>query len=215
MTAKIFKSAIDAFPNFDLSVAEHADKLRHWRAHMAKVEAEKGNDKIAPIDRHQPYERPRAHQLIEAAIDDKFNVAYEVVDDSAATLTAKKQMLIARVAQAEGEAMAAVLAPGKSRLYAMREARIQEEDAQRSALLVEQQKPGLIKRLTGGGSEFDIAAAVAEQRPSADTQFLQELQELRRRMKAIGLIAAQAMSDIEDLTLDTIEQWKMPDFSGV
>jgi len=215
MTAKIYKSAIDAFPNFDLAAAEHADKLRHWRAHMAKVEAEKGNDRIAPIDRHQPYERPRAHNLIEAAIDDKFNVAYEVIDDSSATLAAKKQQLIERVTGAEREAIAAVLPPGKSRLYMMREASIQEEDGARASLLAGQQKPGLIQRLTGGGGDFDLAAAVAEQRPAADTKFLQEMQELRRRVKAIDLIAAQAMHDVEDLTLDTIGQWKMPDFSGV
>lgn len=215
MTAKIYKSAIDAFANFDLEVAEHAARLRHWKEHMAIVESQKGKD-IPPIERYQEFDRPRAHELLEAAIDENFNVAYEVVDDSAATLAAKKRQLIARVQEAEGAAIIAIVPAGKQRLLAMRESQIQEEDNERGKLLMEQiEKPGLLKRMLGADGKVDIAASIAEQRPAADTAFLAEMKEVRRRIREIGLIAAQAMHDIEDLTLDNIEQWKLPDFSGV
>lgn len=216
MTAKIDKSAINAFPTrFDLVVAEHAGMLRHWREHMAQVEAQKGKD-VALIDRYQPFDRPRAPDLVESAINEKFEVDYEVVDDSVAVLELKKRELISRVQQLEGEAILAIVPAGKQRLMAMREEQIREADSALGAeLLAGAKKPGLIKRLLGDTETVDISASIEEIRPAADTEFLAELKEVRRRVRAINFIAAQAMHDIEDLTVDTVGQWKEPDFSGV
>lgn len=212
---KINKSAVEAFPQFDLVVAQHADALRQWRDREQKVAEQKGKD-VAPIDRFQSYDRPRAAPLVESAINEKFEVDYEVVDDSAALLPAKKAQLIARVQQLEGEAILAIVPAGKQRLMAMREGQIQEEDNDRGKLLMEQiDKPGLLKRMFGADGKIDLGAAIAEQRPAADTAFLEEVKEVRRRVYAINLIAAKAMHDIEDLTTDNIGQWKEPDFSGV
>lgn len=215
MTAKINKSAIDAIPQFDLIVAEHAEKLRHWRDHMAKVDEQKGNDRIPLIERYQPFDRPRASDLIESAINEKFDVDYESIDDSLAVLELKKRELIGRVQQLEAAAILAIVPAGKQRLMAMRESQVREDDNDRGKLLMEQaEKPGFLKRMFGDG-KIDLAAAIEEQRPPADTAFLAELKEVRRRIRDIGFIAAQAMHDIEDLTVDTVAQWKDPDFSGV
>lgn len=216
MTAKINKSTIDAFPaQFDLVVAEHAGLLRHWREHMARVEAQKDKD-VAPIDRFQPFERPRASDLVESAINEKFEADYEVIDDSATVIELKKRELIGRVQQLEGEAILAIVPAGKQRLMAMREEQIREADSALGAeLLAGAKKPGLIKRLLGDTETVDISASIEEIRPAADTEFLAELKEVRRRVRAINFIAAQAMHDIEDLTVDTVGQWKEPDFSGV
>lgn len=215
MTAKIFKSAVDAFPKFDLVAAEHAGALRHWREHMKRVEEDKARgDAVAPIDRHLAYDRPRAADLVESAINEDFDVDYEVIDDSAAVLEAKKRVLIARVQQLEGEAILMIVPAGKQRLMVLREEQIRQADAALATELAQNSKRGLLKRMVGGG-EVDIGDMVAEQRPAQDTAFLQQVQEVRRRIAAINLIAAQAMHDIEDLTVDSVGQWKNPDFSGV
>ena len=76
----------------------------------------------------------------------------------------------------------------------------------------------LVSGTADEADKADMTAAVAaalEQRPAEDTRHLAEQQERRDRIRAIEEIAAQAMHDIEDLTVDTIGSWKAPDFSGV
>lgn len=214
---KIPKSFLLANPQFDLQVAEHAEKLRQWREREAIVAAEKGNDRIPPIERHQPYDRPRAPDLIEAAIDENFQPSYEIEDDSEAALAQMKMQLLGRVAELERAAIAAIVPPGKVRLLHIREGKIAAEDAERVKLLMERRsKPGFLKKLIGGKEEeFDLKSAVEEHRPAADTKHLQEQRERRERIAAIQEVAAQAMHDIEDLTAETIGAWQDPDFSGV
>lgn len=219
MTAKISKTIVDNFPEFDRIVAEFAEQLRHWRDHQAiadQQEAEIAAGKeIPPIERYTRFDRPRAAQVVESAINEKFEPDYEVVEDPA-ELPRKKSALIARVQELEGAAVLAIVPAGKQRLMAMREEQIKEADNALGAELVAgAKKPGLIKRLLGDTETVDIGASIEELRPVPDTEFLAELKEVRRRVRAISLIAAQAMHDIEDLTADTIGQWKEPDFSGV
>lgn len=219
MTAKIKQSTVDSFRNFDLLVAEHAGALRHWRSHheaLKKQEADIAAGKtVKAIDRFQPFDRPRAADQIEAAINDKFEVDYEVVDDSNETLPLRKQALISRVLKLEGDAIVAIVPPGKQRLLTLQEAAIREaDDSRMSDLMKQSQNPGFLKRLFGEG-EIDFRAEVEKQRPAEDTAFLQNVQEIRRRLKQIEFMSAQAMAEIEDLTVDTIDGFQIPDFSGV
>jgi hypothetical protein len=131
-------------------------------------------------------------------------------------LRLQKNALLSRVAEIEAAAVAAIVAPGRRRLFNMREDQIRIADADRAAMLAEKRvKPGLLKKLTGAATEEDIAAAVAEQRPAEDTKHLAEQEERRRRVREVEQLAAQAMHDIEDLTAETIGSWQAPDFSGV
>lgn len=220
---KIKKTATLAFANFDLEVAEHAEKIRQWLAHMKRVAADKAKgDAVPPIERHQPYDRPRAPELIELAIDDAGNVAYELEDDSHVLLRQQKDSLIAQVGELEAAAINAIVPPGRRRLLNLREGKIAAADIERINLFTEKRrKPGLLKKLTGAADEAekaDMTAAVAaalEQRPAEDTRHLAAQEERRVRIRAIEEIAAQATHDIEDLTADTIGSWKAPDFSGV
>lgn len=219
---KIAKSFLKANPQFDVAVAEHAERVRHWRAHMKRVEEDKAKgDKVAPIDRHQPYDRPRAPDLVDSCVDENGKVSYELEDDSAEMLRQQKNQMIARVAELEAAAISAIVPPGRLRLLNLREGEIAAADSERAKMLIEgRKKPGLLKKLANsvaGGDEepFDLAAAIAEQRPEEDNLLLAEQAERRARVAAIEKIAAQAMHDIEDLTVDTVGQWKEPDFSGV
>lgn len=219
---KIRKSFLLANPRFDVEVAEYAERVRQWRAHMKRVEEDRAKgDKVAPIDRHQPYDRPRAPDLVDSCVDENGNVSYELEDDSAEMLRQQKDRLIARVAELEAAAIGAIVPRGRRRLFSLREGEIAAADNERARLLVERrQKPGFLKRLAksvAGGEEeqFDLAAAVAEQRPEEDSRHLAKQEERRARIAAIEKIAAQAMHDIEDLTAETIGSWKEPDFSGV
>lgn len=219
---RILKSATLSIPNFDVQVAEYAEQLRQWRAHMKRVEEDRAKgDAVRPIDRHHPFDRPRAAALIEAAVDEDGNVSYELEDDSAAILRQQKNALIGRVAELEASAIEGFLPPGRRRMFALRESQIAQADNERASMLLERRsKPGFLKKFTealGGepAPQFDLAAAVAEQRPAEDTQHLADQEGRRRRLREIEQIAAQAMHDIEDLTAETIGSWKAPDFSGV
>lgn len=219
---KIAKSFLQANPQFDLAVAEHAERVRLWRAHMKRVEEDKAKgDKVAPIDRHQPYDRPRAPDMVDSCVDENGKVSYELEDDSAEMLRQQKNWLIARVAELEAAAIGAIVPLGRQRLLNLRETEIATADHERAKLLIERrQKPGFLKKLAksvAGGEEetFDLAAAVAEQRSEEESRHLAEQAERRRRVAAIEKIAAQAMHDIEDLTAETVGSWKEPDFSGV
>lgn len=214
---KVLKTFLLANPRFDLEVSEYAEKVRLWRAHMKRVEEDRANEKLAPIDRHQPYDRPRASELVEHAVDGDGNISYEVEDDSETILMARKLQLFNVVHEELLKAQAAIAPPGKRQFFELRERKILDKDTElRMELLQNRSKPGFLKKMFGGKEEdFDLEAAVDEQRSDEDTAHLADQKARRARFAALEEIAARATHDIEDLTLDTIEQWKAPDFSGV
>lgn len=59
---------------------------------------------------------------------------------------------------------------------------------------------------------LDVAEAVNANRTEEDQNHLAFMKKSRVRLSAIELAAAQAHSDIEDLTLETIDAWKLPTF---
>ena len=59
---------------------------------------------------------------------------------------------------------------------------------------------------------FDANAEILKRRPPEDTKFIQQQIDLRNRISKISRAAAQMHSDIEDLTIDNIDSWKIPDF---
>jgi hypothetical protein len=56
----------------------------------------------------------------------------------------------------------------------------------------------------------DITAQVAASRSPADAQLLQDQESRRAKIDGIARAAAQAMSDIEDLTVDNVDSYQVP-----
>jgi hypothetical protein len=213
MTYRIAKSQI--FPGFEVAIAAHAKEMRDWRAHMIRVREDENNG-VTGIDRHVAHPRPGAHPLVEAAVNENDVADYEIVDDGPTPeqiLTSKKNNLMNDVSVAEASAIAAISPPlGKQRLLSMRENDIRVADGK---IMDEIQRPGLLAAAAvavGISKPVDTMAEVLRRRPAEDTKFLEEQADRRERTSKINRAAAQMHSDIEDLTLETIDAWKMPPF---
>jgi hypothetical protein len=214
MTVKILKSQI---PNgFEVAVAAFAKEMKDWRA-QEKIATDHDNRKdIKPIDRYVHRKRPSASHLVESAVNENDEADYLIVDDGPTPqqlLRSKKDLLLVQTSEAEQQAILAIAPYSKQRLMSFREADIRKAD---KAFLDTLQKPGLIAKAAsavGITQPIDFAAAVEKQRPAQDTEFLATQAANRLKIEAIQRAAAQAHSDIEDLTLDNIDAWKMPDFT--
>lgn len=218
MTVRILKSAITGIEDFPAQAAKHAVEMKEWRAHMARVKADEANPDIAAIDRHWPVRQPDPHPVIAAAVNEKDEMDYELVDDGPTpdqVLRAKKNKLIDLVGAAEHAAVDAILPRGRVRLYGMREDKIRKRD---NALMVDLAGPATvaktIKSVVGLGPKMkDLEAEAARQRPADDTLHLEQQQQRREAIEKIRERGAIAHSAIEDLTLETIDDYQLPDFT--
>jgi hypothetical protein len=213
MKHKIPASAI-AGTNFAVAAASHATEMKAWRAHMERVKQDEKND--VPIERrHVAYPRPRAHPLVERALDENDEVSFEVVEDgpsAAEQLAARKAELLSEVTNAENKAIDAIVPPGKRRLLNLRESEIRAADQAKMVALIASNS-GVLKKLMGNSmSPADISARIEADRPEDDTALLKAQEDRRARLEAIERAAAQAHHDIEDLTAETIGSWKFPTF---
>jgi hypothetical protein len=170
---------------FEQAVAEHANKL-------------------AAFNRVTGTPRPVAHPLIEASVKrivhpknkklpDDFVVDYVLVDDSPPepaplNLQDRKSVLMAELRAAEMAAKEAVFPQRKHRLLHI------------------QATMALGKREVVNG-KWDNSKLSAE-----ELGYAEKAQEVQTKYAAIELVAAQAESDIEDLTDDTIDKWQVPNF---
>lgn len=218
MTVKILKSQVS--PGFELAVADFAQAMRDWRAHMKRVEADKKNG-VEGIEKHEPYARPYAPELIDAAVDEEGNPDYEIVDDGPTPeqiLIAKKSALFSEVLQAEAAAAEKIVPSAKRRLFNLQESSIYEADTKLAADL-KKKKKGRIAKVWDAALGKDVDAVVIEekeiraQRPAKDTAHLDAQAERREKLNALALKSAQAIADIQDLTADNVDDWKMPDFT--
>ena len=211
MKQPIPASAIASIKDFAAAAASHAVEMRSWRAHMARVNEDAAND-VPKERRHVAYPRPRAHPLVERAVDEKDEVNFEIIDDgptAAEKLAARKDALWNEVSIAENKAIDAVIPPGKRRFFNLRESAIQEDD-QAKAIALSASSSGLLKKITGNALTADqIAAQIEAERPAEDTALLKAQKERRARIEAA---AAKAHHDIEDLTAETVGSWKLPTF---
>lgn len=232
---KVPKSLIAKVGIDDLAkaVADHKAEHASWSAHMARVAADA---KLPPIPRplfadyakeknpvaafrqamdvyeanvatrHQPYKPPEPHQLVAFVLAN--GGTFEVLNDDptpAQILAEKKLALIYQITAAEAEAIHAIMPPlGKRRLANMRESDIGIADAERvraMPLAVQQDSDKLTK-------------AIAKARPPEDAAHLQVQADLRAKATAINRAATQMMSDVEDLTIENINSWRMTPLPG-
>lgn len=217
MTAQIPKSQI--WPEFELSVAEFAEAMRNWRAHMERVKKDE-DEGVEGIEKHVAYPRPVAPEIVDRAVDENGSPDYEIVDDGPSAehvLAHKKAVLISRIHDAEVAAGEKILPYAKRRLYMLREAAIRNSDIDLAVELKKKKKGRLAKVWDAArGIEVDAiaieAADIREQRPAADTEHLDAQDERRRKFEELAMRAAEATAEVGDLTAENIDDWKIPDF---
>ena len=213
MTEKILKSEISAIPNFDVAVAQHAAFVREHVAHMARVGADRKNGIEGPA-KHQPYPAPTAHPAVARAVDRDGNADYKVEDDGPTPeqkLARKKYDLALSLSVAEKSASETIWPLAKQRLDIFRQSDIRKADGAR-ALDIASRRGVIAKAILGPKDPATVVAEVEASRPADDTAFLKDKEQLWQRICAVQRIAAQAHADIEDLTAETIDSWKLPDF---
>jgi|GEM_PF-3301509 len=231
MPTKILKSQIQEV-DFDAAVKAHIGELIAWRAHMANV----GKDP----KKYQTYPQPQAHPLVESSILEvegsegaNYTADYEIVNDDPSPellLRQKKNALLQHVSQLETVASLSVVPAGKKRFLNMRENDIRTADAGRKASILKEhadRQMAALKKLPEQKRLDPVAVteAIGEQmtdelldkhvekaRSDEENDFLAEQAVRQARYDAISRHGALLHYEIEDLTLDNIEQWVMKPF---
>lgn len=218
MTFTIPKS--QTFPGFDVAVAAFAKEMRDWREQEKTATEHDRKTDIDPKDRWVHRKRPSADPWVMQAVNENGDADFEIVDDGPSNeqiLKSKKSRLMIAVSEAEKDAVSLVVPAGKHRLLTIREGDILAADhARRMDMAANYKPPSILKKISVavGFSDPppDIEAEVLKQRPQADVEFLSHRSDCSKKIEQINRAVAQMQSDIEDLTLDNIDAWKMPDF---
>jgi hypothetical protein len=210
MTLKIDREALPISPDeFGKVVAAHIAALSEYDEHLAGVREDEANEQLKPEDRRVVFPAPSASALVEEAIrqekqDDgrtHFVADYEMVGPS---LSVRKQRLVQQVSEAEGAELAKVVPPGKIRYFHLRYAQIMRDDAERLH----------VHLIEGNDHPGDVEAFQRQFRPEDDSRFLDEYDDRARVQTAVNTWAAKAHHDIEDLTEETVDGWKLEPFVG-
>lgn len=216
MTADIPKS--QTWPDFELDVANFAEAMRSWRDHMGRVSLDASNG-VTGLERHVAYPRPVAPALVDAAVDEDGNADYRIVDDTPSpeeTLPLRKQQLLDQVSMAELTAIEKVAPRAKQRWLMFQEQEIRGRDLAIVKGIVAKETGMLnaVKKAAGfkSKSSDEIAKAVNDARSGDDQELLARVKAQRAKIEAIQRIGAKAHAEIADLTVDTIDKWKMPEF---
>ncbi|KGT77316.1 hypothetical protein MA20_22225 [Bradyrhizobium japonicum] len=156
-----------------------------------------------------PYPRPQATPTVESAVrfdGEKFIVDFEIVDDDPTpeqVLGEKKQRFVAAIGLAEQAALdKAQLPPGKVRLNQVQIAAYQAADDDAAKKFMD--------RIGKDSLPQDIQAAIEGARTEEHKAFLQAQEERQLRVDQIHFVAARAMSDVEDLTVDNVDSFVIP-----
>jgi len=203
MTVKIDRESIRGMAqDFATAVDAHVAALNEYAAHIKGVAEDAVNPDLTPDERRVAFPPPSAHDLIECAVrqdGDRFIADYELVGPS---LEVRKQRLCAQVDAAEAAEIAKVMPPRKARHWQMREQDIRTADHMRLSNHPVALKPE------------EINDFLAKARPAEDTTFLIEQGRRHATVTAIQRWAAKAHYDIDDLTDETVEAWKLEPFNG-
>lgn len=176
-------------------------------------------DKWNRLVRSRPaiYPAPIHHLDIASAVNENGEPDFELIDDSPTpeeVLVAKKNALSAQLAVAERIALESITPARKRRLFSILERDVKSADADRVN--------NLMKRLQSKSLASEEADTIREKitnpellladRPREHQQFMREQAARQTRCDEIARLAAQASSDIEDLTVENIDSYQIPDF---
>lgn len=185
MTFEVKLSQLQDRAQFEQAVADHTERLKDFNKVVGKP-------------------RPTSHPLIEACVKrisypktskkpDDYEADYVIVDDvpvapetASLGLEDRKRMLVAALRVAEAAAKEAVFPARKQRILTLQAGAAQ------------------VKLVVKDGQIDDSALTEQEK----DT--LNLIREVQSKYGAIEMAAAQAESDIEDLTEDKVDSWQLP-----
>lgn len=197
MTLKIEIESLPCSPEeFRRAVVAFAEAMREYTEHLRGVEEDAANPNLKLDDRRVAFPPPSAHPFVEAAVKAG---GYELVGPS---LEVRKQRLCAQVDAAEREDIAEVMPPRKARYWQMR-----EQDIRTADHMMLSNHPVPIPA-------DEINAFLHAKRSADDTAFLDDQQKRRNAIAAVQRWAAKAHHDIDDLTDETVEAWKLEPFHG-
>ena len=203
MTHVVKKSVATVLGDFQGRVDKFASELSAWAAHMQRVATDAGNLKLKPEERHAPYPRPTAHPDVEMSVNENFQADFSIADDGPTedeVLSAKKNELYSRVSAAEKEAIDAVEHPAKRRFFNIRRAEVAKADKKAAEAAV---------RSKSNLDQDGLDKAIKKARKKEDADFIAQSDARQARIDEIIRAAAKMHHDIEDLTIDTIDSWKM------
>lgn len=229
MTAKIMSSRIRGM-SFAEAVTQYAKNRTEWRQHMRNV----GDDP----DRFQPYPAPQAHPEVERALAEgpdgnSYVPDYIIVDDGPTPgqkLQAKKTEMFQVISQIEQAAAANVIPPMKRRMLDIQVGDIAAADAGRRTEVLRadnERRLQAMKSLSSADrgdivaineavgpqlTEDEINAEIRKLRSDAENSLLDAHLERQARLAAINRHGAQLHHDIDDLTIDTVDDWKPAPF---
>jgi hypothetical protein len=158
------------------------------------------------------------------------------------TIDAKKAGLVLQISRAEQNMIEAISPTNKRRLLDMQEADVRKSDAARVASVSTRYREILAQytatnvalrknpndpKLTSDAesleAEFHVLTAqlvdpentIHKDRPAADKKLLDDQKSRRDKIAIIQRWAAQNHSDIDDLTIETIDTWKFPSLPDI
>lgn len=242
MTHVVLKSRAQFFSDFDAAVNQHIKEMDSWHAHMQEVERVKrvaaglysqGKDaeSTAILQSVTPYPAPEPHPDVKAAV--KLNpggthYADYILQDDLPTpeqiLQVKKQNLMAHVCQLEQDALHKVIPLGKRRLFEIQHRTLKRREEQRKVDLhnevtasipkLSPYMPGLtVAQQKEADDKFAaIPGTVEGERSPEEAKLLALAAADEKHRLAIELHAANLLSEIEDLTAETIDAWKPTPF---
>lgn len=216
---QIKKSEIAGIPDFEAKVSAHAFELKNWRAHMQRVSDDEKN-RVKIEDKHVAYKKPTSYRIVEDALNESGEPEFEIVDDGptpAQILAAHKSRLLAQVSIAEHAAANAIWPINRRRLDSLREADINQAHIDKQIIIAgkraETERGAIAKAILGPKYTNTVQEEAEAARPPADAAYLVDVAARRAKMSVLERSAAQAQSDIEDLTADNVDAWKLPEFS--
>lgn len=186
MPFEVRQSQLQDRAAFEQAVFEHVERLKEFNGSVGKP-------------------RPTAHPLIEACVKrtsypkaskkpDEYAADYVIIDDSPPpppepaplALEDRKRMLVMELRAAEVAAKESVLPARKHRLLLLQAGAAQQ-------------------KLKAKDGQIDDSYLNDDEKAK-----LAEVQRVQAGYNVIELAAAQAESDIEDLTDDTVDSWQLP-----
>ena len=216
MTHRVLKSKI--YPSFEADVALFAKEIRDWRKHDQRVREDENNNVTGP-NKHVSHPRPVMSQMVEACVNENGIADYTIDDDGPTPdqiFALKKQQLLNDAVVAEVQAIAAIVPPGKHRIFLLREFDIRSsEETKRQEILNRKYSASLLEKIKekfGIVDPLDINAELLKQRTPEDQKFLDDQADRNQRIQAVQRAVANVQAEIEDLTPADIDAWKMPDF---